>query len=300
MSLKAKLTAKARERGVAPDSIRKQFAFALLYRRVFTTSDDRWMVLGGNALLLRTGGGRFTQDVDLSRSEDWSSEDELRSELRALVGRDVGDGFSMEVDRIDPHDHRDQYGYGTKSAKAYVRAILAGKTFDSFTVDLSVRRHVDGPVDFIVPKPVIDHELIRDLPAVPVVPIENHIADKVCAMYEIHREGSPSTRYRDLADLVRIARDLQIDALRLSRMLTHERERRRMKPLPSALTSPHPTWETEYPKAARDFAEFPPELHGLEASLRAAGTCLNEVLTGQRTAGTWDPHTQTWKDQPED
>ena len=41
MSLKAKLNAKARERGVASDPIRKQFAFALLYRRFFTTGDDR-------------------------------------------------------------------------------------------------------------------------------------------------------------------------------------------------------------------------------------------------------------------
>lgn len=298
MSLKAKLNAKARERGVAADPIRKQFAFALLYRRFFTMGDDRWMVLGGNALLLRTGGGRFTKDVDLSRSEDWSSEDELRSELLAIVGRDVGDGFSMEVDRVERHDHRDQYGYGKKSAKAYLRVVLAGETFELFTIDLSVRRHVDGPVDYIVPEPVIDHELVLDLPAVPVVPIENHLADKVCAMYETHQEEGPSTRYRDLADLVRIVRALQIDARRLSEILAHEQRRRRMQRLPDALKSPHPIWETAYPQAARNFAEFPPELHGLDASLRAAGVCLNEVLAGQRAGGSWDPLDQVWRDPP--
>ena len=256
------------------------------------------MVLGGNALLLRTGGGRFTKDVDLSRSEDWSSEDELRSELRAIVGRDVGDGFSMEVDRVERHDHRDRYGYGTKSAKAYLRVVLAGETFEPFTIDLSVRRHADGPVDYIVPEPVIDHELVLDLPAVPVVPIENHVADKVCAMYETHQEDGPSTRYRDLADLVRIVRDLEIDARRLSEMLAHEQHRRRMEPLPGVLTSPHPIWDTAYPQAARNFAEFPPELYGLDASLHAAGNCLNEVLAGQRAGGTWDPLAQVWRDQP--
>lgn len=252
MSLKAKLNAKARERGVGSDPIRKQFAFALLYRRLFTGDDDRWMMLGGNALLLRTGGGRFTKDVDLSRSDDWTSEDELRAELRDIVGRDVGDGFTMEVDRVEPHDRRDHYGYGTKSAKAYLRAVLAGELFEDFTIDLSVRRHVAGPIDYIVPEPIIDHETIRDLPAVPVVPIENHVADKVCAMYEIHREDEPSTRYRDLADLVRIVRDVQVDAGRLSEMLTHEQQSRCMKPLPDVLQSPHPTWETEYPNAARE------------------------------------------------
>lgn len=298
MSLKAKLDAKARERGVAADPIRKQFAFALLYRRLFTGDDDRWMVLGGNALLLRTGGGRFTQDVDLSRSDDWTGEDELRAELRDIVGRDVGDGFTMEVDRVEQHDHRDQYGYGTKSAKAYLRVVLAGKDFESFTIDLSARRHVTGPVDYIKPEPIIDHEIIRDLPDVPVVPIENHVADKVCAMYETHRESEPSTRYRDLADLVRIVKDIQVDAGRLSEMLAHEQQRRRMEPLPTALQSPHPIWETEYPKAAQDFAEFPPELYSLDASLRAAGVCLNEVLSGQRTTGIWSPLVQSWEERP--
>lgn len=295
MSLNAKLNKKALERGVPVDPIRKQFAFALLYRRFFQADDERWMVLGGNALLLRTGGGRFTQDVDLSRSEDWASEDSLRSDLETIVGRDVGDGFSMEVDRVERHDHRDQYGYGVKSAKAYLRVVLAGVNFEHFTIDLSVRRHVEGPVDYIVPEPVIDHALVRDLPAVPVVPIENHVADKVCAMYETHQGDGPSTRYRDLADLVRIVQDLQIDARRLSEMLSHEQERRRMGPLPSALVSPHPDWEKEYPQAARNFAEFPPDLYPLDASLSAAGTCLNEVLAQQRTSGAWDPVAQAWK-----
>lgn len=228
MSLKAKLNAEARERGVTSDPIRKQFVFALLYRRIFPSGDDRWMVLGGNALLLRTGGGRFTKDVDLSRSEDWSDEESLREELRALVDRDVGDGFSIEVGRIEPNDHRDQYGYGTRSAKAYLRVTLAGQEFEKFTIDLSVRRHIHGPVDYVVPEPVIDHELLKDLPAVPVVPIENHAADKICALYESHR-GEPSTRYRDLTDLVRIVQDLRIDAGRLREVLSHEKSRRKME-----------------------------------------------------------------------
>lgn len=301
MSLKAKLNAKARERGVASDPIRKQFAFALLYRRFFSVDGDQWMVLGGNALLLRTGGGRFTKDVDMARADGWAGGDELLVELRDIVGRDVGDGFTLEVDRVEPHDHRDQYGYGTKSAKAYLRVVLAGDDFEAFTIDLSTRRHVNGPVEYIVPEPIIDHESIRGLPAVPVVPIENHFADKVCAMYEIHREGQPSTRYRDLADLVRIVQDVQdvqVDAGRLSETLAHEQQRRRMKPLPTALQSPHPTWETEFPKAAQDFAEFPPELYSLDASLRTGGVCLNEVLSGQRTTGIWSPLDQSWEERP--
>lgn len=77
-------------------------------------------------------------------------------------------------------------------------------------------------------------------------------------------------------------------------VLSHERDRRRLESLPDALESPHESWELEYPSAAREFAEFPPELHGLNASLRAAGVCLDEVLSARRTTGTWDPIAQTW------
>jgi len=66
--------------------------------------------------------------------------------------------------------------------------------------------------------------------------------------------------------------------------------------LPSAMRAPGSRWPTEYPKAASGFAEFPAEFHSLEASLRRAGACLDVVLAGERTSGTWVPEKQAWTD----
>ena len=278
--------------------LRKQFVFALLYRRLFSDDDGSWLLLGGNALIIRTGGGRFTQDVDLSRARAWENEDELKEELEEIFSRDVGDPFTFVVRQVDPHDHLDPYGYGTRTAKAYITVLLGGVVFDAFAIDLSQRRHVDGPVDRLRPVPVVEHELLEGLPSIPVIPVENHTADKICAMYEVHQQPTPwSTRYRDLADLVRIVKDLEIDAGRLTAVLRHEQRRRRIPELPRELCPPHDSWATAYPKAARTYAEFPAAMHPLEASLDYAGRCLNVVLSGTRLHGVWDPAGQRWREE---
>lgn len=188
----------------------------LLFKRMFGEEDTgQWMVLGGNALLLRTSRGRFTDDIDLSHADDWEDTDVLLAELREIGVRDVGDAIQFEFTHADLRNRADQFGYGTQAVRIHARALLANRVFEPFTVDVTLRRHVAGPVDHIQPVPVIDDETLSDLPEIPVVPVENHLADKVCGMYELHRGGKPSTRYRDLADIVRIASDLQISAGRL-------------------------------------------------------------------------------------
>jgi hypothetical protein len=44
-------------------------------------------------------------------------------------------------------------------------------------------------------------------------PLVDHVADKVAAMFELHGEKcAPSTRYRDLVDLVAIVISASVDA----------------------------------------------------------------------------------------
>ena len=297
-SLDARLRNAATARETSPEELRKQFAFTLLFRRLFHEGGDRWLVLGGNALILRTRGGRFTQDVDLARADQWNSKEELKEDLEQVFARDVGDPFVFSLKDLKENDHRDPYGYGPRTAEASVVVHLGGRQFDEFKIDISQRRHVDGPVHYIDPVPVIEHDVVKDLPSIPVVPIENHLADKICAMYEKHQgRVSWSTRYRDLADIVRIVQGVEIDAAALVTTLNHEQQRRRIPDLPQELRSPHDSWTREYPKAAQKFAGFPQELFSLKDSLDFAGQCLNEILNRSRTQGRWCPQQQTWREE---
>lgn len=296
-SLGAKLNTEARQRGVAADVIRKQYVFTLFLSRLFDADPQPpWVLLGGNALLIRTGGGRFTQDIDLARQSAWTTAEDVRRELQSLADAPAArDPFTFIIASVEAHSEVDPFGYGAKTANAKVQARLGSQVFEVFTMDLTERRHLDVPVDHVPLRAVIPHETLAELPSVPTTPLENHLADKVCAMYELHgRDGtSPSTRYRDLADIVRILDAGPLNAERLITVLGRESGRRRMK-LPERLVAPSDQWRDAFPRQARTFAEYPSWLHPLDASLDEARSCLDPILSGERTSGTWDPETRSW------
>lgn len=291
--LENQLNKEARARGVDSQLIRKQYVFALFFKRLFRADEPGWMLLGGNALLIRTGGGRFTRDIDLARDTPWEDPASVLDELQVLTnnGNDL-DPFRFRLDRIDPHAEPDAFGYGTATTKIPVTVWLGNRMFDTFVIDITHRRHVHGPVDLLPLSPVIEHETLQSLPRVPVVAVENHLADKICAMYEPHgrNRDRPSTRYRDLADVVRIIQAVDIDAGRLTGNLHHEQQRRQIV-LPRQLLAPSPQWEKGFATAAKNFAEY----HQLPASLRYAGDCLNPLLSGEITAGRWNARAQVWE-----
>ena len=112
------------------------------------------------------------------------------------------------------------------------------------------------------------------------------IADKVAAMVERHGPGSrASTRYRDLVDLVLIVRSCEVDAA-LTRAALSAQAHRRELTLPLTLSAPSPAWVPGYRKAVGD-ATLPADLRSLEAALAAAGRCVNALLDGTVTRGTW-------------
>lgn len=298
-SLSDRLNNEARRRGVTADVIRKQYVFTLFLSRLFDSDPQPpWVLLGGNALLIRTGAGRFTQDIDLARESEWKSTADVHSELQLLADAAADrDPFTFVILSVEPHSEPDPYGYGAKTANAKVQASLGAQIFDTFTIDLTERRHLDVPVDQVPLRAVIEHNTLADLPSVPTTPLENHLADKVCAMYERHgKDGeSPSSRYRDLADIVRIIKAGPIDAARFKEVLSRESGRRKLA-LPSHMKAPAEEWRTAFPLQARTFAEYPNPLHELDAALDETRPCLDPILSGDRTSGTWDHEAQFWTD----
>ena len=294
----SRIQREAKQRGTTPELIRKQVAFALFFQRIFSQEDSRWMLLGGNALLIRAGYGRFTQDIDLSRDEPWNDLSDVQEEIEGLLRQgDRADDFDFTITKVASYSEPDNYGYGAKTAKIAVRVDFGGKQFDIFTIDITSRKHITSAVEHLQLKPVLDDAALTDLPKIPTVPAENHMADKICALYEKYQgdKKRPSTRYRDLADLVRFVQDIPVDANRLGLVIDHESHRRKIIP-PQHLVAPDESWTTKYPQAARDFAQYPPHLLPLDKALEYVGTCLNEILDGTRTTGHWNPVKQQWEE----
>jgi hypothetical protein len=143
------------------------------------------------------------------------------------------------------------------------------------------------------PTPVIEVPDVAPLPEFTLYPLVDQVADKVCAMYERHGpQQIPSTRFRDLVDLVLITREFTLDGDQLAAALAQEAQRRSLT-LPTALVSPDSTWTAGYPKVARP-TMVPKELHTLTDALDAVARCIDPVLAGKVASLYWEPDGQKW------
>jgi len=267
--------------------LQRQFAYDRLLARVFSAEPRAWVLKGATALLARLGGSaRHTLDVDLYRRE--SGLDEAEAALRAVASADLGDyfRFTLEPGR--------RIAEGRTTLRVPVTAYLGATTFARFHVDLVSGVVMTGEPDEVPALVPID------LPGIVTVsyrayPVVDHIADKVCALLELHpRVGRPaqaSTRYRDLVDLTVMAHTQSVPAAALRTALASESSRRSIE-LPTTFSAPDAAgWRTGYARVSKDVRGLAER--DLEAAVASVKRFLDPVLGGT-ASGRWRPDRQQW------
>lgn len=248
---------------------------------------------------MRNGHGRFTQDIDLARAREWNNVEEIRQEFEKIAQRKTNDPFTFEVTSVKLQSASTPDGYSTPTVQVKLSARLGTKRFENIKIDVSIQRHTQLPLELVHIDPILNQVSkkgeYRSF-CIPVIAIESHLADKICAMYELHRSGV-SNRYRDLADIIQIIRTHDFSAEKLVEILKHETKRRHIA-WPEQLSSPGHNWEKGYSENAPEYTGLPDDLHTLQASLDYAGVCLNEVLQRKRAYGTWSHQEYCWKGSP--
>jgi len=261
--------------------LQRQIAYDRLLERLYAV-DEGWIVKGATALLARDIGVRGSLDVDLYRA---AAARVAESDLRAAVAKDLGDWFRFSLGTAT--------GVGAGSGvRIPVDTFIGAATWSRFHVDLSGSDlRMTGQPDRVPP-------IVRV--AIPGVeqhgyvayPLVDHIADKIAATFEVHGlSANPSTRYRDLVDLVAILGVATIDAEPQSDALTSEFERRGI-PLPARFSVPDRVlWESGYSKEAAD-------------SLLEVALVLDEALAvvspfagplfARKAEGKWHPEECQW------
>lgn len=263
--------------------LRRQLAYDRLLARVFLTDPDRWVLKGAGNLLARLAGARYSLDLDLLFEGRLEA---AAQALRAAVRRDLGDHFRFEV---GPARERLR---GAQGLTLPVTARVGPRLFEQFGVDLVVALTMTAPPEPVGPLHPIALEGLRSVPY-RGYPIVDQIADKHCAILEHHgRHGElPSTRYRDLVDLVLLATTQTIDAPRLRTALTSEYEHRGLEPPGQFGVPDEGEWEAGYRRAATDAPGL--EITRLDDAVATVPALLDPVLEGP-TRGTWDPDARTW------
>jgi Nucleotidyl transferase AbiEii toxin, Type IV TA system len=141
---------------------------------------------------------------------------------------------------------------GAAGVQVPVEVYLEAARLDGFTIDLSTDLHTVARLERTHPTPVVQMPGLPPLPEFVLYPLPDQVADKVCAMYELHGDRElPSTRFRDLVDLVLITMSFPLDAALTTAALASETARRRLT-LPDTLTSPGPDWDRGYRAIARE------------------------------------------------
>lgn len=195
--------------------LQRQVAYDRLLERLYFV-DDGWIVKGATALLARDLGVRGSLDVDVYRAD---AQEIAEVDLRRAAEIDLDDWFVFNVGVATP--------IGNNGLRFPVVANIGQTTWAEFHVDLSgPDLRITGHPDDVPPIargiiPSVEQSGYR------AYPLADHVADKVAATYERHGvSDNPSTRYRDLIDLVSIATRASIDSNALSNAIRSEFERR--------------------------------------------------------------------------
>ncbi|OQO92947.1 hypothetical protein B1813_12585 [Saccharomonospora piscinae] len=135
------------------------------------------------------------------------------------------------------------------------------------------------------------------VPEVRMWPLEDHVADKIAAMYERH-SGRPSSRYKDLVDLVLMASRAELDGTGTHAALHTEVERRSAAgveiTLPQQFEIPE---RTSWSRGYRTVARITPALTTAFHTLDGCEPLMHEFVTpllGMRPPGWWVPARGRW------
>lgn len=240
-------------------------------------------------MLARLGAdARHTRDIDLlSRVGDLDGSERA---LRGAAALDLGDYFTFTL------NSGRRIAQEVGAVRVDVVASLGLDQFASFHVDLVADLLMTGVPDIV--SPLVPLELPGLVAtSYSAYPLVDHVADKVCALFETHERASglrqPSTRFRDLVDLAIFAHTIAIGATGLGVALKSEAKRRGLT-LPDHLAvSAGADWLSGYARVARDAPQL--KERDLVSAVEIVGRFIDPVLSGI-ARGQWNPGELRWQD----
>ena len=261
--------------------------------RVFADGDEsEWLLKGGTAMLARVARSRATRDLDLA-STAAADLDAAQHALELVASRDLGDHVRFRLASVK------ETGRGENQPGVRTRRLV-------FTAqDASTgRRLFDVPVDVVVgPAPVGTVEttdpsnrmlLGRPLPTHPyrLFPIADQIAEKVTATMSTYA-GRPSSRVKDLVDLVTIARTQAVDLRELQMAVDAKRALSRLQAF-TELSLP-----ADWKRAYRPLAVKTPavgEILDFDEAADLVTRFIEPALVSRRIEErlTWSPVIEAW------
>lgn len=251
-SVNDRIRVAAAARGIDSNRLRR----SLVLQRLLARLDDSGLVLkGGYCLEARLPGmSRATKDVDLvGRLATLDDPDYLLDTLDQLLdARPLADGFSfraVSAVRVRVRGEADE----SRAWRIRLTASLGGAPFEQIPLDLVGQlSEVVGATERLVVPPPLSLYGVDDV-VVEAVDVYQHAAEKMHAYSRVYAHDRPSSRVKDLVDLVLlIEAGLIVEPGRLRSRLEVVHAARGGAPPPPGLPHPPGDWTVPYAALAAD------------------------------------------------
>ena len=196
-ALEQRLLSTSRETRIPLVRLRKLVAFDRLLARLKAIAPDQWILKGAVALLFRAGPqSRTTLDIDFVREDD---EERATTDFVAVQSLDLGDHFSFKIERTARLDMTTEGA----AVRYRARAELAGRPFEDVIVDVAFSESFEESADLVRGPDLLSFADILPL-EVRVLPLAQHVAEKLHAYTRIYEGARRSSRVKDPVDLAMI------------------------------------------------------------------------------------------------
>jgi hypothetical protein len=249
MALEARLLQRARSLSLDLNRLRRGVVFERLLVRLERAEPGVWVLKGGMALEVRWQlRARSTRDLDLDLRAHLADGTAVRLALAVPLASDPdGDWFQFVVGEARALTALEA---GRAGWRFPVAAALAGRSFAEVKIDVVLRRQEISPTERLRLPGALDFAGIATAD-VDVMDRRQHFAEKLHALTRSYADG-PSSRVKDLADLVLLIDDGLEPAGALLAITQRLYDARASHALPVELPDPPSDWAARYAELAAD------------------------------------------------
>lgn len=274
-----------RRAGVEPGEGYRQALRDRFLCRVFANGNESFVLKGGSGLLARIPDARATRDLDFATSGRRSAEDAL-GEMERVAAIDLGDWCRFVLTRHE--ESMDENGYSRLLKLRFATYVGAGEK-DPVLIDLSLDCSTTMPPERVAPANRIQIAGVGESDYL-MYPLADQLADKLCAIMELQPGGYPSSRMKDLVDVVIYATHETFNQGDLHRAIQSECAKRGMD-VPARFVAPD-FWKERFAAFAKG------KLPANFATFDGASDCASQFFDAALTSGagdmTWNPEAGAW------
>ena len=261
------------------------FCFNRLLSRVFShpeAANGTWALKGAASLMARLREARASKDVDIATKESLDAAERV---FREAAATSTGDFLRFQID--------EEADLSSATGKKFRVTVYCGaRQLSSFKMDLSISANFPDPEELDIAPRIesIDIPGLCDI-GCPAWPFPRVVADKVAASLEMHN-GTPSSRYRDLADLYLIQAQVSFDRRQLREAVLAELARRNLERPSEFMVPDRESWERGWRNVGSEDAPTLKLVQFSEGLFRVKAF-LDPVLA-EDGEGHWDPDAGLW------